>query len=214
MHSHIPLYFPHLSYRFAPLDVVFQPHNQIFFKPWEDCLETEHRRYTLQNIIRSIRKQQNSLSFKSWKHAVQRRGGGCKPAELCRANFWSRSSLKRRFWEALLSPAQPRAALMLGSIFPFFCLQRGYFHPVKAEVLAFWQHEKKPGCLAGRMGSPCREFLPWWLGKRIPILFLLYKMPPQGTKNTEGGDKGMIRWLEQHFFPPWFDSLSSNPGVG
>lgn len=70
--SHVRLHLSHLSFRCAPSDAVFQPHNQIFYKPWEDRLETEHRRDVLQNIIRSIRKQQNSLSFQSWQH----RGGG------------------------------------------------------------------------------------------------------------------------------------------
>lgn len=54
-------------------------------------------------------------------------------------------------------------------------------------------------------------------GKDNSYFFHLYKMPLQGTMNTEGGGKGMIRWLEQHFLPfafPWFDSLSPNPGVG
>lgn len=75
MCSHVPLFFSQLRFRFAPLDVVFQPHNQNFCKAWEDRLETERRRDALQNIIRSIRKQPSSLSFRrSWKQAVQRWG--------------------------------------------------------------------------------------------------------------------------------------------
>jgi len=62
-----------------------------------------------------------------------------------------------------------------------------------------------------------RGDLPLLAGEDTFYFFQLYKVPLQHTKNMERGDRGTIRWLEQHllsFAFCWFYLLSSNSGVG
>lgn len=66
-------------------------------------------------------------------------------------------------------------------------------------------------------GEPMQGDLPLVPGEDISYFFQLYKILLQGTKSTEGGDRGTIRWLEHHllsFACSWFYLLSSNSGVG
>lgn len=150
-----------------------------------------------------------------------RRWWGTQSCGALRGRLLEQIKIKTRVFEgfAQLSTAVMVAQLFLMPIstFPFVCLQLGYFHPVKAEVPAFWQCRGEAGLPCMKDGEPMQGGLPLVAGEVISYFSQLYKIPLQGTKSMKGGDRGTIRWLEQHllsFAFSWFYLLSSSPGVG